>query len=104
MRKARLLVAAAVAVSAFATVSADAFPTQCTNQANDLKVGEIVGIDQPDVLPGQNGYVIACYNLPLVGQSISGVRVYQDSQGTCVAVIVNGAETGCTRASMLGGA
>ncbi|HEV2890545.1 MAG TPA: hypothetical protein VGX28_09225 [Frankiaceae bacterium] len=106
MRTVRLLLAATAVATSFAAVApAQAtMPRACRNQVNDATVLDVVGVDQPDVKPGQNGYVLVCYNAPVVGGNTSGARVYRDDAGVCVAVVVNGKETGCTRSSLLGDA
>jgi hypothetical protein len=75
--------------------SAGATANACNNQSGDIDVLDTVGVDQYDAPPSGNGMLAVCHP-GLGGDTFSGVRVDQDENGTCVAVILNGIVVGCS--------
>lgn len=91
MRVLRALTAVALAAAAFTAPTAPAQATHgCSNEAGDVEVLDLVGVDYP----GGNGFVFVC-----VLETNTGVRVYSGPDGTCVAVIVLSTRIGCSDGS-----
>ena len=91
MRMLRALPAVALAAAAFAVPTAPAQATHgCSNETGDIEVLDLVGVDYP----GGNGFVYVC-----TLEWNTGVRVYSDSSGTCLGVIVLSTRIGCTEGS-----
>ena len=79
------------------SMSANATHDACQNQAGDVDVLDVAGVDQYDAPATGNGILAVCHPF-LGGDTYSGVRVDQDTSGTCVAVIIAGTSYGCTTA------
>ncbi len=107
MRKIRLFAATGVAAVAGVLTLGVQAPSQaidgaCRNQPGDVSILGLVGVDQYDPPPSGNGIIAVCHPAvvpighPLLSDTYSGVRVAQDSNGTCVAVIIERNQVGCS--------
>ena len=95
---ARALVAGTIAVTGCLLVAPAAHATDvaCRNQAGDVDILGVVGVDQYDEPATGNGILAVCTPDPSNTDSYSGVRVDQDpATGTCVAVILFSQQFGC---------
>jgi hypothetical protein len=96
---ARALIASTIAVAPVLAMAPSAHATDnaCQNQSGDVDLFDTAGVDQYDAPTSGNGILAVCHPFPGDPNGTwSGVRVDQDSSGTCVAVIVAGTSYGCT--------
>ncbi len=87
MRKA-LLAVALVGAGFVATPAQAAIHPYCSNEAGDVDLFGLVGVDHPGT---DNNVIGGC-----VTNHFVGIRYRSDSGGTCVGIVVDNTYLGCT--------